>query len=129
LAARHAARRLERVPMSEHSREKNEPPTQRKLEEAWKRGQFARSTELQTAVGLGAGFLAVMFSGRETWRILGLALTSSLGHLHETPLTSTATQDYVATGAWTGGRCVCAVLAAAGSDPFRNGRVQVRIPP
>jgi flagellar biosynthetic protein FlhB len=53
--------------MSEQTGEKTEQPTQRKLEEAIKKGQTPRSAEVQTVFVLLGGVAALTFSGRETW--------------------------------------------------------------
>ena len=56
--------------MPEYSGERTEQPTHRRLEDAAKRGQFARSAEVQTIFVLLAGMLALSFTGRDTWRHL-----------------------------------------------------------
>jgi flagellar biosynthetic protein FlhB len=78
--------------------EKTEQPTQRKLEDALKRGQFARSAEVQTVLVLLGGLTGLMFFGGETWRLLAGALTSTLGHLHDTPLTASSLPGYAIQG-------------------------------
>lgn len=98
--------------MSESAGEKTEQPSHRKLEAAWSKGQFARSPEIQTVFVLGAGFLGLMFSGREAWRVLSESLSMTLGHLHEVPMTRNAMQGYVIQGALVVGKCVWPVMAA-----------------
>jgi flagellar biosynthetic protein FlhB len=47
--------------------EKTEQPTPRKLEEAIKKGQIARSAEVQTVFVLVGALAALTFAGREIW--------------------------------------------------------------
>ena len=58
--------------MAEHNDtgEKTEQPTPRKLEEALKHGQIARSAEVQTAFVLLGALAALTFAGPEIWRQL-----------------------------------------------------------
>jgi len=76
---------LKQKKMSEHVGEKTEHATPKKLEEAWKKGQFPRSAEVQTVVVLMAAMLAMMFYGAEIWQLMANALAAMLGHLHDTP--------------------------------------------
>ena len=50
------------------SGEKTEQPTQRRLEDAIKRGQIPRSAEVQTVFVLFGGLAALTFAGREIWQ-------------------------------------------------------------
>ena len=50
------------------SSEKTEQPTQKKLEESARKGEYPKSQEVQTVVVLMAGMLAMFFAGRETWQ-------------------------------------------------------------
>lgn len=112
--------------MSEQLGEKTEQPTPRRLEEAWKKGQFPRSAEVQTAVVLGAGFMAIVFSGRDAWQTLAGTLTATLGHLHEVPLSRDAMQGYVAGAVLILGRCVWPLLAASAAAGLLAGGMQSR---
>src|SRR5208282_5628633 len=98
--------------MSDSAGEKTEKPTAKRLEQAFNKGQIARSPEVQTVFVLGGGLLALEFSGREMWRIMGETLTRTLSHLHDTPLTTGTMQGYGVTAAMTVGHCVWPVLAA-----------------
>ncbi len=84
--------------MSESVGEKTEQPTQKKLEEALKHGQIARSPEVQTAFVLLAGLAALSFAGREMWQQLVGTMMLSLGHLHDTPVTANSLQGYGISG-------------------------------
>lgn len=98
--------------MAEFTGEKTEQPTPRKLEEAWKRGQFARSPEVQTVFVLFAGLAALWFAGREMWRALVNAMAVMLGHLHDVPLSLNMMQGYALHGSLVLGQCVWPVLVA-----------------
>jgi len=78
--------------MSEAS-EKTEQPTQRKLEDAQKRGQIPRSAEIQTVLVLLSGLTGLILFGPQTWRLLAGAVTGTLGHLHDTPITASSLQS------------------------------------
>lgn len=112
--------------MSEQLGEKTEQPTQRRLEEAWKRGQFAKSAEIQTVFVIGAGFVALLFAGAEVWRVLVIALESTLGHLHEVPLSTNTIQAHAIHGSLILGRCVWPVLAATAVAGLLAGGFQSR---
>ena len=112
--------------MSEHGGEKTEQPTPRKLEEAQKRGQVARSVEVQTAFGLLAVICALSFTGRELWRNLGNALIAVLGHLHDTPLSSSELQGYAFRGALVFLQCAAPVVLAAMFGGLLAGGIQNR---
>jgi flagellar biosynthesis protein FlhB len=86
--------------MSEQAGEKTEQPSQKKIEEAQKKGQFARSAEIQTVAVLFAGMIGLVFVGSEIWRHLLFSAASTLGHLHEIPVTLNAMQGYVGGAAW-----------------------------
>jgi flagellar biosynthetic protein FlhB len=92
--------------------EKTEQPTQRKLEDAQKRGQIPRSAEVQTVLVMLGGLTALMFSGGETWGLLASAFTTTLGHLHDTPLTASSLQGYAIQGSLLLVRCAGPVVIA-----------------
>src|SRR5262245_18955628 len=95
-----------------HQGEKTEQATPRRLEEAWKKGQFARSAEVQTVFVLFAAVLALLFTGREVWQNLGLLISHSLGHLHDTPLKPDGLQRFAIDVLLVAGACIWPVLAA-----------------
>ena len=80
--------------MSEHAGEKTEAPTQKKIEDAVKHGNIARSAEVQTAVVIAAGYMAIQIAGKDIWDRFAYVMTSMLSHLHDTPLAFDAMQDY-----------------------------------
>jgi flagellar biosynthetic protein FlhB len=112
--------------MSDHLGEKTEQQTPRRLEEALKRGQIARSPEVQTAFVLLGGLAALAFSGQEIWRRLVGATVVSLGHLHDTPLTGSALQGYGVAGTWLLLKCVGPVVLGTALAGLLAGAFQNR---
>ncbi len=112
--------------MSDQAGEKTEQPTPRHLEEALKKGQIARSREVQTVFVLMAGLIALKFTGAETWRLMSQSLISGLSHLHDTPLSLNAMQGYAISGALLLGQCVWPILAATVLGGLLAGGIQTR---
>ncbi len=112
--------------MSEHAGEKTEQATPKKLEEAHKKGQFARSPEVQTVFVLMAALAALMFSGRETWQLLANSQAAMLAHLHDTPVSLNAMQGYAITAAMVLGHCLWPILAATMLAGLLAGGIQTR---
>ncbi|HEY3915632.1 MAG TPA: EscU/YscU/HrcU family type III secretion system export apparatus switch protein, partial [Verrucomicrobiae bacterium] len=113
--------------MSEASSgEKTEKPTAKRLEDAFNKGNIARSKEVQTVFVLGSALLALGFSGGEMWRIMAESLASMLGHLHDTAITVDAMQSYAITAALIFGHCVWPVLAATMVGGLLAGGIQTR---
>jgi len=73
--------------MSEQQGDKTEQATPKRLEEALKKGQFARSSEVQTVFVLFAAIIALMFTGQEIWQHMGRLMYGTLAHLHDTAVT------------------------------------------
>ena len=111
---------------NEHLGEKTEQPTPRRLEEALKRGQIARSPEVQTAFVLLGALAALAFSGQEIWRQLVGATVISLGHLHDTPITGSALQGYGVAGSWVLLKCVGPVVLGTALSALLAGAIQNR---
>jgi flagellar biosynthetic protein FlhB len=112
--------------MSEQTGEKTEQPTPRRLEDALKKGQIARSPEVQTAFVLLSAIAALAFCGRDVWRELVTTMTTSLGHLNDTPLNVDALQGYAISGALLMARCVGPVLVATVLGTLLAGAIQNR---
>ncbi len=85
--------------MSEQGGEKTEQPTPKKLEEALRKGQVARSPEVQTVFVLLGGLVALSMTGNAMWQQLAGAMAVSLGHLHDTSLSQGSLQGYAISGA------------------------------
>jgi flagellar biosynthetic protein FlhB len=112
--------------MSEQTGEKTEQATPKKLEEAWKKGQFAKSAEVQTVFVLMAAVVALSFSGHEIWQMMASSLVSVLSHLHDTPLTQSSMQGYALKGALVLGHCVWPVVIATMMAALLAGALQTR---
>ena len=92
--------------------EKTEQPTPRRLEEALKHGQIARSAEVQTAFVLLGALAALTFAGPEIWRQLVAACVITFSHLHDTTLTAGSLQGYAVTGTFVFLKCAAPVVIA-----------------
>jgi flagellar biosynthesis protein FlhB len=112
--------------MSEYTGEKTEQPTPRRLEDALKKGQIARSAEVQNAFVLLGGLAALAFSGQEIWKQLVGSMVVSLGHLHDTTVTGDALQGYAIAGTLILVKCVSPVLLATALAGLLAGAVQNR---
>jgi flagellar biosynthetic protein FlhB len=112
--------------MSESAGEKTEKPTQRKLEDAIKRGQMARSPEVQTAFVLMSGLLALRFTGPVVWRDFVAAYTGTLGHLSDFPLTIKTIQSYALHATLFVGGCVGPIVLATMGGGLLAGGIQNR---
>jgi hypothetical protein len=102
----------------------------KKLEEALKKGQIARSPEVQTACVLLGGLAALTFAGREMWASLVSTMVMTLSHLHDTQLTSNSLQAQCVAGSLVlfkcvgpvvGGTLLAGVLARFGLQAFEDG--------
>src|SRR5665213_898886 len=110
----------------EQSGEKSEQPSQKKLEEAHRKGQFAKSAEVQTAFVLMAAMSALSLSGGEMWHLMANAQVSVLSHLHDTPLSAKVMQGYSISALLLFGRCVWPVCAATMLAGLLAGGIQTR---
>jgi flagellar biosynthetic protein FlhB len=99
--------------MAEGRGEKTEQATPKKLEEAWKKGQFARSTEVQTVAVLFSAMIALLFTGREIWHNLAMAMYGVLGHLHDIAVKTDQMQNHFISALLLGINCIWPILAAA----------------
>ena len=69
--------------MAEQVGEKTEQATPRRLEEALKKGQFARSPEIQTVVVLCAALIALKMAGPDVWQRFTIVFTGIFQNLHK----------------------------------------------
>ena len=112
--------------MSEHAGEKTEQPTQRRLEDAVKQGQIARSPEVQTVAVLLAGLAALLFTGQEMWQQMVGIMVGALGHLHDTSITRDSLQGYMLGGTLALGKIVGPILLATVLGGLLAGGIQNR---
>lgn len=112
--------------MAEHVGEKTEQASPKRLEEAVKKGQFARSPEVQTLFVIMFGVMGIKFAGPETWKTLTGAQFAILGHLHETPLSMNLMQGYAIAGALALAAAVGPVVIAIMAGALLAGGIQSR---
>jgi flagellar biosynthesis protein FlhB len=112
--------------MSENQAEKTEQPTPRRLEEAVKHGQIARSSEVQTVFVFSAVLLALTFTGHETWRVMIHAMAGILGHLHQVPFSFNLLPGYAINSVLVIAQCAGPVALAAVLGGLLAGSMQNR---
>ena len=106
--------------------DKTEQPTAKRLEEASKHGQFARSPEVQTVFVFVAVLLAFTFSGREMWKQMVAALLAVLGHLHDIVITTDSLQRLAIQGSLLLVSCVATVVLSGMIGSLLAGTIQNR---
>lgn len=112
--------------MNDQNGDKTEQATAKRLEQAHNKGQFARSSEVQTVFVLMAALMALTLSGGEMWRLLATTQVALLSHLHDTPLTVDAMQSYAIRSVLVLGGCVWPVLVATMLGGLLAGGIQSR---
>ncbi|MGV3757183.1 MAG: EscU/YscU/HrcU family type III secretion system export apparatus switch protein [Verrucomicrobiota bacterium] len=112
--------------MSEQAGEKTEQATPKKLQEALQRGQFARSAEIQTVFVLLAGLTTLQTIGPDIWKRLTGVTISTLGHLHDIPVTKEQIPDLALQGALVLAACVLPVAVACMIAGLLAGVMQSR---
>jgi len=112
--------------MSEHAGERTEAPTPRKLEEAHKRGEFAKSAEMQTVFVMFGGIGGLMFSGHELWQYLARNVAVSMGHLHDVPISAAVLQSNSAAGIIALAQCLWPVVVGTMLGGLLAGAIQSR---
>ena len=110
--------------MSESAGEKTEQATPRKLEEALKKGQIARSAEVQTVFVLLFAIAALAFTGKDTWRQFVSAIVMTFSHLHDTDIGVNNLQGYAITGVLVFLRCAGPVVLACALGGLLAGGIQ-----
>jgi flagellar biosynthetic protein FlhB len=76
------------------SENKTEQPTEKRLQEARDRGQFARAPELQAVAGLLATFAVILFAGKNTATRLAEIWVGIFGHLQDYQVTAERIPDW-----------------------------------
>jgi flagellar biosynthetic protein FlhB len=112
--------------MIDQAGEKTEKPTAKRLEDALKKGQIARSPEVQTVFVLGGALLALGLTGREMWRTMADSCATMLGHLHDTPVTLNTIQGQGLAAILMLGHCVWPIMAATITGGLLAGGIQTR---
>ena len=106
--------------------EKTEQPTQRRLEDAIKRGQTPRSSEVQTVFVLIGGVAALSFAGRETWQLFVSTGIQTFTHLHTTVVSADSLQASGVTGALLVMRCAGPFVISVAIAALLAGAIQNR---
>jgi flagellar biosynthetic protein FlhB len=112
--------------MADQTGEKTEQATPRRLEEAIKRGQIARSAEVQTVFVLVGALAAMTFAGREIWQQFVSVMVMSLGHLHDTTITMDSLQGYGISGVFVLSKCLGPIVLATALAGLVAGGIQNR---
>lgn len=112
--------------MSEQAGEKTEQATPRRLEEALKKGQFARSPEVQTVFVLCAGLIAIRMAGTETWNKIVFTFTGIYQHLDKISLAPENLQGYFVQGLLLFAICVGPFVLATMLGGLVAGGIQSR---
>ncbi len=84
--------------MSDDNQNKTEEPTQKRLQEAHEKGQFARTEDLGVVFVLMATFVIFVFIAKDKARELADWVINLWSHLHEWTLTNTEAIKWVQTG-------------------------------
>ena len=112
--------------MSERAGEKTEQATPRRLEEALKKGQFARSPEVQTVFVLCGGLIALRMAGLDAWHKLAHALTGIFSELGRISLVQENMQTYLINGVLLFATCVGPVVLCTMIAGLMAGSMQSR---
>ncbi|MGZ8940059.1 MAG: flagellar biosynthesis protein FlhB [Limisphaerales bacterium] len=112
--------------MPEQVGEKTEQATPKRLEEALKKGQFARSPEVQTVFVLCGGLIALRMAGVGAWEKLAYALTGIFSDLGRISLVQENMQMYLINGCLVFAACVGPVVLCTMIAALLAGSIQSR---
>lgn len=112
--------------MAEQVGEKTEQATPKRLEEALKKGQFARSAEIQTVFVLCAALVALRMAGSDAWERMGIVFIGVYQDLHKISVDVQSLQGYAIQGALVLGMCVGPLLIATVLAGLLAGGIQSR---
>lgn len=112
--------------MAEDKGDKTEQPTGKKLDEAIKKGQIPHSAEVQTVFVLLGGLAALSFAGNEIWQQLVNTTVLTLGHLHDTSISTNSLQGYGVSGVLVLVKCVGPIVVATMLGGLVAGAIQNR---
>jgi flagellar biosynthesis protein FlhB len=112
--------------MSEHAGEKTEQATPKRLEEALKKGQFARSAEVQSVFVLAASLMALSFAGPDAWHRFASVFSGIYQNLHKISLAPQNLQGYLISGALIFAICVGPVAISTLVGSLLAGGMQSR---
>jgi flagellar biosynthetic protein FlhB len=106
--------------------EKTEKPTGKRISEAWSKGQFPRTIEIQTVFVLGAGLLVLSMMGGQIMRVLSTSMIDTLGQIGRLTVSINSIESYVATFLKWLAACALPVMFAALVAAFLAGGLQSR---
>lgn len=112
--------------MAEHAGEKTEQATPKRLEEALRKGQFARSPEVQTVFVLCAGLIALRVAGMDAWDKLALVVTGIFGDLDRIAVVPENMQGYLISGSLLFALCVGPIVISTMVAGLLAGGIQSR---
>ncbi len=112
--------------MAEHAGEKTEQATPKRLEEALKKGQFARSPEVQTVFVLCGGLIALRMAGLDAWQRLAYILTGIFTDLDRISLAQDNMQNYLINGSLLFAICVGPIVLCTLIAGLLAGGIQSR---
>jgi flagellar biosynthesis protein FlhB len=112
--------------MAEHVGEKTEQATPKRLEEALKKGQFARSPEVQTVFVLCGGLIALRVAGLDGWHKLAYVLTGIFSNLDRISLVQDNMQMHLINGSLLFAMCVGPVVLCTLIAGLIAGGIQSR---
>src|SRR5688500_1488258 len=112
--------------MSDRAGEKTEQATPRRLEEALKKGQFARSPEVQTVFVLCGGLIALRMAGLGAWEQLAFALAGIFGELGRISIVQENIHTYFINGCLLFATCVSPVVICTLVAGLLAGSIQSR---
>lgn len=99
--------------MADEFAEKTEKPTGRRLADAQRKGQFARTMEIQNVFVLTAGFVTLLITGSQIFRVITTSMTETWGQLGYLTISLNSVQGFFTTFAYWLAVCVLPVMLAA----------------
>jgi flagellar biosynthesis protein FlhB len=108
------------------SGEKTEKPTAKRTSEAWSKGQFAKTAEIQTVFVLTAGLWILSTSGDQIIRVLSTSMVQTLGQVGQLSLSTTSIYGYVTSIMRWMLSCVLPIMGSAAAAGLLAGGLQSR---
>ena len=106
--------------------DKTEQPTAKKLSDAFNKGQFARSQELQTLCVTGAGFLSLLSFGPMIWDDMTGIMRHFFGGFNSIDIRPDFMKQYAATSISSVMKMVAPIVGAAALGGIAAGISQTR---
>ena len=106
--------------------EKTEKPTGKRTSEAWAKGQFPKTAEIQTVFVLASGLLVVSLMGPQMIRVFSTSMIDTLGQLGHLSVTQNSIEGYFATFLQWMAVCSLPVMFAAVVAAVLAGGLQSR---